>query len=616
MAKSGNLSYVTRIDPATEAHVPADGLRKVFVSYKKSDNIVSGIRDIIVKKILRLVNCAVWYDENLTPGVSYEQEIIDAISECDAVILLLTRDILESEFVWDIEIATARKQKKGIIPVAFGISEADFAEAEKRLGEKLQIMRWPKESAKGLISEDSMKFDDDFERALDRFVIDADLAMRIEQFFASNRHTVSLSQLSPEQKYLMGYGYLRGVGTEKNTEKGIGLLDSIAHIYGDDEETLSLKGTAAMELDKYYYEIDDLESSFKYSEIGAKAGNPASVTRLGFAYDMGLGVEPDKAKAIECYEKAADLGSADAANNLGVMYKNGEGVEQNTGKAMELYRKAAELGSTRAMRNLGMIYYNGEGVGQDMTKAAELYAKAADMGDIAAISGLGNMFYHGNGVPVNKQTAAELYTTAAENGDMSATYNLAVMYDDGEGVEQDKQLAAELYFKAAEMGHMSAAYNLALMFMNGDGIEKSDENAAVLFARAAELGHISAANNLGVMYYNGIGVPVDFEKAFELFSYAAEMGYADALFNIAMMYSKGEGVEKNAEKAVELLYEAAEMGSDNARKMIESFENEEGEETCEEPRKLTKKEIREAKKAEKAAAKLAKKEAKRAAKKK
>ena len=71
MQKIGNLTYTTRINPATEEHLPAEGRRKVFISYKKSDNRLSGIRDIAIKKILRLVDVAVWYDENLTPGENY-----------------------------------------------------------------------------------------------------------------------------------------------------------------------------------------------------------------------------------------------------------------------------------------------------------------------------------------------------------------------------------------------------------------------------------------------------------------------------------------------------------------------------------------------------------------
>ncbi|MBQ9993270.1 MAG: toll/interleukin-1 receptor domain-containing protein, partial [Clostridia bacterium] len=172
MPRENNLTFVTKIDPATEEMVPAKGRRKVFVSYKKDDNRMSGIRDIVIKKTLRMRDCAVWYDDNLTPGVDYDDEIIDAISKCDAMILILTANILQSSYVWDIEVATAIEQKKGIIPIAFDISPDDYAKVEKRLGHT-QILRWPVTSGEiGGISEDAVKFDDAFKNALDRFVMD------------------------------------------------------------------------------------------------------------------------------------------------------------------------------------------------------------------------------------------------------------------------------------------------------------------------------------------------------------------------------------------------------------------------------------------------------------
>ena len=170
--------------------------------------------------------------------------------------LLLTREILDSSFVWDVEVKTAKEQKKGIIPIAFGIPKETFAKAEEKLGESVQILRWPQskgEADKPSEEElqEAMKFDDAFQRTLDRFVIDADLAMRVEQFFASKKHElVKPKDLTDEQKFLMGFGYLRGVEIEKGSEKGAEILDAVTHIYGSDNETKELKAKAALELAK------------------------------------------------------------------------------------------------------------------------------------------------------------------------------------------------------------------------------------------------------------------------------------------------------------------------------------------------------------------------------
>ena len=60
------------------------------------------------------------------------------------------------------------------------------------------------------------------------------------------------------------------------------------------------------------------------------------------------------------------------------MYQNGLGVETDYAKALEWYEKAAEMGDATAMYNIANIYENGLGVDQDAEKAAEWYAKAEE----------------------------------------------------------------------------------------------------------------------------------------------------------------------------------------------------------------------------------------------
>lgn len=101
---------------------------------------------------------------------------------------------------------------------------------------------------------------------------------------------------------------------------------------------------------------------------------------IGAIYDNGRGVNQDYQKAVELYQKGADLGDSGALYNLGVMYENGRGVEQNYKKAVELYQKGADLGDAWAFNNLGTMYEAGQGVNIDKQKALQLYKKACDMG--------------------------------------------------------------------------------------------------------------------------------------------------------------------------------------------------------------------------------------------
>ena len=70
-------------------------------------------------------------------------------------------------------------------------------------------------------------------------------------------------------------------------------------------------------------------------------------------------MEQSYEKAIEYYQKAADLGSGAALFNLAVLYADGRGVEQSFEKAEEYYRKAADLGYEKAINVLDSWKKNG-----------------------------------------------------------------------------------------------------------------------------------------------------------------------------------------------------------------------------------------------------------------
>ena len=76
-------------------------------------------------------------------------------------------------------------------------------------------------------------------------------------------------------------------------------------------------------------------------------------------------------RAVEYYQKAADMGDASATVNLGVMYEYGNGVDKDPKRAVECYQTAADMGDARGQAYLAIMYRDGNGVQKDYAKAVE-----------------------------------------------------------------------------------------------------------------------------------------------------------------------------------------------------------------------------------------------------
>ncbi len=76
---------------------------------------------------------------------------------------------------------------------------------------------------------------------------------------------------------------------------------------------------------------------------------------IGVMYDYGRGVEQSYNKAVELYQKGADLGDAGAFCNLGYMYENGQGVNVDKQKALQLFKKACDVGVEQGCKNYRIL---------------------------------------------------------------------------------------------------------------------------------------------------------------------------------------------------------------------------------------------------------------------
>ena len=128
---------------------------------------------------------------------------------------------------------------------------------------------------------------------------------------------------------------------------------------------------------------------------------------LGLMHARGDGVAQNYAKALKCFEAAAEQELATAQLNLGHMYSNGYGVTRDTSQALKWYQLAADQGNKDAQVNAGFLHYTGDGIPKDFEKAVRWFRKAAEQQDPNAQFFLGRCYDNGYGCLLYTSDAAD-----------------------------------------------------------------------------------------------------------------------------------------------------------------------------------------------------------------
>ena len=113
---------------------------------------------------------------------------------------------------------------------------------------------------------------------------------------------------------------------------------------------------------------------------------------LGLVYHTGqLGLEKAAARAVELYERAAELGVKEAHFKLGCLYDKGTDVEKDTARAIRYFEAAAMRGQAHARFNLGRVEYNA----RNYDLALQHWMIAAKLGDQVALNNIKDLFLKG-----------------------------------------------------------------------------------------------------------------------------------------------------------------------------------------------------------------------------
>ena len=113
--------------------------------------------------------------------------------------------------------------------------------------------------------------------------------------------------------------------------------------------------------------IKALELWHKAAELGYSTAYNA----IGSAYEMGIGVEMDKKKALHYFELAAMGGCVVARFNLGNM----ECRAGNMDRALKHHMIAARDGYSKSLKRIQESYSEGDATKDDYKKSLQLYQK-------------------------------------------------------------------------------------------------------------------------------------------------------------------------------------------------------------------------------------------------
>ena len=171
---------------------------RIFLSYRKKDRVHARELMNIIHSIPSLQRTAIWYDEYLSTGEAWSNQIQEALDNSNLFLLLVTPSIVEPDnYVIREEFPAAKSKKMTIVPAQKG-SQYFTDETEKKLREYFPGLRT---------------------------LVDGNDASALEQVLAE---VADLSFSTPETDYLIGLAFFNGINVEKNTDKATSLIIATA----------------------------------------------------------------------------------------------------------------------------------------------------------------------------------------------------------------------------------------------------------------------------------------------------------------------------------------------------------------------------------------------------
>lgn len=256
-------------------------------------------------------------------------------------------------------------------------------------------------------------------------------------------------------------------------------------------------------MSRYNIYIDcNNNEAYRYANLCAAQQKSYGYLELSMVYRFAISVERDNLRAHELLNKAVNMDDPFAILQMAKDNLNGWTYKRNPKWACTLLKRCMDMHIPESFVVMGNMYNKGNGVECDKQRALELYHQALDEGYLEAYNNIACCYiYSQNEDDTEIQQGISLLRKGIEYGVAECLSTLALCYETGTGFFFKKiEQALRLYKKAAEAGDPDAFFYVGCMYLNKDNTE-----AWKWLVRGTKILSSSCFCLLGIMCQEGFG---------------------------------------------------------------------------------------------------------------
>ena len=411
----------------------------VFISYKSEDIALTKL----IAHALQAENISAWYaPKNLDNSASrkdFDDQIIEAIQEAKIIVMLLSDEALNSDWV-KTEITYALEKKKFVIPFVVRNVTVDNG-----LSISLKNRHWidaypsPEKRLEVLLNNIKTGINDILEPSTDhsderRFIVQQNYDYDFDFDFEEGEVLYEAKEIeNAVQSFLISAANGNPKAKKRLCEiflqldKQINIIPEEMWEIIDKHARIGHGYANFLMHTKYYCEENGELISLEYLKKAMKDSPiPEVFLRLAIHYEWGMGQKVNHVLAMHYYEKAASLGLSVAYSYIGQIYEFGnDKFPKDEALAIQYYEKGLNDNDKRSMHNLCRVYSSNQSY-RDLEKAKLIAQKAIDFGYNEGYIWLGDMYLYNQ--DVNREKEAKIcYQRAAENEVTAAYGSLAAL---------------------------------------------------------------------------------------------------------------------------------------------------------------------------------------------